>query len=115
MLHCPAPALCHTGTLSLPNMPHSPASISFPSIHAGLQHLDLLHNHLTVLPPALSAATALTCLVLSINTHLALSEGEVDGILARMPRLAELHIDNTDTHPAVLERLQRARRQISIQ
>ena len=88
----------------------------FPSllIHAALEHLDLLCNRLTALPPALSTATALTCLVLSINTRLKLSDSDVEGILLRMPRLAELHLDNTDTHPAVLERLQQARPHLSI-
>ncbi len=73
-----------------------------------------MHNRLTALPPVLSAATSLTCLVLSIYTGLKLSDSDVEGILLRMPRLAELHADLTDTHPAVLERLQQARPQLSI-
>ncbi len=71
-----------------------------------------MRNALVRLPPALAHATALTRLVLSMNYDLELAEGDVEGTLARLPRLARLAADLTATPAAVLDRLLAARPQL---
>lgn len=58
----------------------------------GLHSLDLSRNKFTHLPPALSAATALTCLTLNGNSMLRLRAPDAAVLLA-LPRLHRLEIE----------------------
>ncbi|KAL4419723.1 hypothetical protein ABPG75_006821 [Micractinium tetrahymenae] len=66
------------------------------SMWPGLEALDLSANDLGPgLPPALVSATALTSLLLHRNAKLALTEADVAGVLAGMPRLRVLDLRRT--------------------
>lgn len=72
---------------------------------AGLHHLDLSRNKFAHLPPALSAATALTCLTLSGNRKLRLREAD-EAVLLALPRLQRLEINGiAAAAPALLQQL----------
>ncbi|KAL4419720.1 hypothetical protein ABPG75_006818 [Micractinium tetrahymenae] len=74
---------------------------------AGLEDLDLSQNNLVPgLPPALTSATSLTRVVLDGNAKLALTEADVAGVVAGMPRLRTLSLRETaGAAPEALDRL----------
>lgn len=85
-----------------------------PSLPADLEELDLSSNEFTCLPPALSAAIALTRLSISGNTELALCQADAALLLA-LPHLKFLEIARCcPAAPALLEELEQRMPQLFI-
>ena len=60
-----------------------------------MRHLNATHNRLQRLPAGLTAASQLTALHLTDNSHLSLTLAEVDSLLARLPHLVQLSLLGT--------------------
>ncbi|KAL4419813.1 hypothetical protein ABPG75_006911 [Micractinium tetrahymenae] len=73
---------------------------------AGLRELELTNCRMTRLPADLAAAASLTRLLLHCRPWHTLSETDVSGVLARLPRLRVLGLQGGEaTEPAVLRLL----------
>lgn len=77
------------------------SSLSFP--RTGLLDLDLSENSFAELPPALAAATGLTRLVLDSCPELALLTANLQWLLACLPQLRKLSIEEVRLTDAALE------------
>lgn len=77
------------------------------SVHpAGLQTLVIEDCSLQELPPCLTAASRLEELSLQWNADLVVSSADVDGILAHLPALRLLRLDERQLAPGAATRLQ---------
>lgn len=71
--------------------------------------MDISYNRFASLPGALTAATALTSLVVNLNDDLRLSQADAE-VLQALPRLCEVsHVLIPDPHPGFFESYRRLR------
>lgn len=90
------------------HLPHPRAVLrSVPPSIADLRVLDVSHNKFTRLPGAITAATALTSLVLTGNDGLRLCKEDA-AVLRALPRLQRVHILGLPPpDPALVQEMQR--------